>query len=98
MIEGLLQPAHLVFVLVVPLILFVLPFWRILAKAGYPAPLSLLALFPPAGVLLLFWLKLSGLRAPKHFLLQMFMNSEGQFIKFPRKNENCESVTGSENK
>ena len=59
MIEGLLQPAHLVFVLVVPLILFVLPLWRILAKAGYPAPLSLLALFPLAGLIILFWLAFS---------------------------------------
>jgi hypothetical protein len=41
-------------------------------------------------------LKLSGLRAPKQFLLQMFVNSEGQLFIFPRKNENCESVAGSE--
>jgi hypothetical protein len=40
--------------------------------------------------------KLSGLRAPKQFLLPMFGNSEGQLFIFPRKNENGESVAGSE--
>jgi hypothetical protein len=41
--------------------------------------------------------KLSGLRATRHLLLPMFVNSEGQLFKFPRKNENHESVAGSEN-
>jgi hypothetical protein len=59
MIGGHLSPTELAIVLLVPLVLFVLPFWKILAKAGYPAPLSLLALFPPAGLLLFFWLAFS---------------------------------------
>ena len=59
MIEGLLQPSHLILVLIVPLLLFVFPLWRILAKAGYPASLSLLAVFPLLGWFILLWLAFS---------------------------------------
>ncbi len=35
---------------------WVFPLWRIIGKAGYPAPLSLLAVFPAVGLILLWWL------------------------------------------
>jgi hypothetical protein len=38
--------------------------------------------------------KLSGLRAPKQFLLRMFVNPEGQLFIFPRKNDTFESEAG----
>jgi hypothetical protein len=59
MIEGLLAPQHLIILLLVPLLLFVLPFWKILAKAGYPASFSLIAMIPLAWFILLFWLAFS---------------------------------------
>jgi hypothetical protein len=55
MIEGLLQPTHLVVILIVAFIIIV-PFWRILAKAGYPGAISFLALIPFVSILMLFWL------------------------------------------
>jgi hypothetical protein len=36
--------------------LWVLPLWRIVAKAGYPPFISLLAIFPAIGLILLWWL------------------------------------------
>ncbi len=62
MIEGLLQPAHIVVLslLVFPTMLcIILPLWRILVKAGYPGPVSLLALVPIIGVVVVFWLAFS---------------------------------------
>jgi hypothetical protein len=62
MIEGLLQPAHILvlFLLVFPTVLcVVLPLWRILVKAGYPGPVSLLAPVPVIGVVVIFWLAFS---------------------------------------
>ena len=44
-----LWPYFLIFMVAV-----VVPFWRILGKAGFPPWLSLFALFPPAAVLLLY--------------------------------------------
>jgi len=37
-------------------IIIVIPFWRILKKAGFHPAISLLALFPPLGIVLLFFL------------------------------------------
>lgn len=41
-------------VLLLVLFFMVLPFWRIFAKAGFPAPLSLLMLVPLVNLLMLF--------------------------------------------
>jgi hypothetical protein len=38
------------------LFLWVFPLWRIIGKAGYPPFLSLLAIFPAVGLILLWWL------------------------------------------
>jgi branched-subunit amino acid transport protein AzlD len=54
---DLLQPWHLVVLLVMFLpitLIAVVPFWQIFKKAGFPAPLSLLMLVPPAGLVILF--------------------------------------------
>ncbi len=57
MIEGLLQPTHILILFPLVFVLFIrLPFWRILAKAAYPRLMSLLALIPLVGVVLVFWL------------------------------------------
>ena len=37
-------------------LLFVLPFWRIFSKAGFPGTLSLLMLLPIVNVIMLFYL------------------------------------------
>jgi hypothetical protein len=37
-------------------IIVVIPFWRILKKAGFHPAISLLTLFPPLGIVLLFFL------------------------------------------
>jgi hypothetical protein len=58
MLEGLLQPSHLLIILL-PFLFVLLPLWRILAKAGYPGPLSLLALIPIVGLVIIFWLAFS---------------------------------------
>jgi hypothetical protein len=42
-------------VLVVVPALLVIPFWRILPRAGLPAPLSLVSIIPP-GPLVLLWI------------------------------------------
>jgi hypothetical protein len=36
--------------------LWVFPLWRIIGKAGYPSPISLFAIFPVFGLILLWWL------------------------------------------
>jgi hypothetical protein len=36
--------------------LWVIPLWRIVGKAGYPPFISLLAIFPAIGLILLWWL------------------------------------------
>ena len=38
------------------LFLWVFPLWRIIGKAGYPPFVSLLAIFPVVGLILLWWL------------------------------------------
>ncbi len=35
-------------------IIFILPFWRIFKRAGYPGPIGLLAIIPFAGIVLLY--------------------------------------------
>jgi type VI protein secretion system component VasK len=44
-----------------PLLLFlwVYPLWRIIGRAGYPPAISLLAIFPAVGLILLWWLAFS---------------------------------------
>lgn len=41
------------------LFLWVFPLWRIMGKAGYPPSLSLLAILPAVGLMLLWWLALA---------------------------------------
>jgi hypothetical protein len=59
MIEGLLQPTHILILFPLFALLALLPLWRILAKAGYPGPISLLALIPLVGIVIDFWLAFS---------------------------------------
>jgi hypothetical protein len=42
--------------LAILLFAWVFPLWRIIGKAGYPPSLSLLAVFPVVGLILLWWL------------------------------------------
>jgi hypothetical protein len=49
------SPWYLV-LLALLLFLWVFPLWRIIGKAGYPPFLSLFAIFPAVGLLLLWWL------------------------------------------
>ena len=49
------SPWYLV-LLALLLFLWVFPLWRIIGKAGYPPFLSLLAIFPAVGLILLWWL------------------------------------------
>ena len=49
------SPWYLV-LLALLLFLWVFPLWRIIGKAGYPPSLSLLAIFPAVGLMLLWWL------------------------------------------
>jgi hypothetical protein len=63
---------------------------------------STIPVVPRKGSMALFatlqvWGKLSGLRAPKQFLLRMFLNSSRQRFKILRKNEDGERVASSEN-
>lgn len=51
---DLLQPWHLLVLLTVSFFLFVLPFWQIFKKAGFPAPLSLLMIVPFVSLILLY--------------------------------------------
>jgi len=39
--------------------LWIFPLWRIIEKAGYPPFISLLAIFPVVGLILLWWLAFS---------------------------------------
>ena len=50
-----LSPWYLV-LLALLLFLWVFPLWRINGKAGYPPFLSLFAIFPAVGLILLWWL------------------------------------------
>jgi hypothetical protein len=49
------SPWYLV-LLALLLFLWVFPLWRIIGKAGYPPVLSLFAIFPAVGLILLWWL------------------------------------------
>jgi hypothetical protein len=49
------SPRYLV-LLAVLIFLWVFPLWRIIGKAGYPPFLSLFAIFPAVGLILLWWL------------------------------------------
>jgi hypothetical protein len=46
--------------------LWVVPLWRIVAKAGYPPFISLLAIFPAIGLVLLWWLAFAHWPAERH--------------------------------
>jgi hypothetical protein len=61
MIDGMLQPLHLLFFLLLLAfgLLTVVAWWRILAKTGNPGPLGLLMWVPVLNVALLFWLAFS---------------------------------------
>jgi hypothetical protein len=48
-------PWHLA-LLALALFLWIFPLWRIVKKAGYPPFLSLFAIFPALGLILLWWL------------------------------------------
>jgi hypothetical protein len=50
-----LSPWYLV-LLAVLIWVWVFPLWRIVGKAGYPPSLSLFAIFPALGLILLWWL------------------------------------------
>lgn len=52
------SPWHLA---LLPLLLFlwIFPLWRIIERAGYPPAISLLAIFPAVGLILLWWLACS---------------------------------------
>jgi hypothetical protein len=67
MFENLLQPSHLVVMLVLvgAGIIFIFPWWMIFSKAGFPGPLALLMWVPLINVILLFWLALT--RWPNSF-------------------------------
>jgi hypothetical protein len=52
------SPWHLALLGLV-LFLWVFPLWRIIGKAGYPPFVSLLAIFPAVGLILLWWLAFS---------------------------------------
>ena len=43
-----------IFILLIWVIVFVVPFWRIFPRAGWPAPLSLLMLVPLLNLVLLW--------------------------------------------
>ena len=58
----LFQPMHLVILLLVGGIwgiVFIVPFWQIFKKAGLPAPLSLLMVFPLVNLAMLYVLAFS---------------------------------------
>jgi hypothetical protein len=58
----LFAPMHLVVLLVVSAVwgvVFVVPFWQIFKKAGLPAPLSLLMIFPLVNLAMLYVLAFS---------------------------------------
>jgi hypothetical protein len=61
MIDGLLQPFHVLFFLLLLGfgLLTVVAWWKILAKTGNPGPLGLLMWVPLLNVVLLFWLAFS---------------------------------------
>jgi ATP/ADP translocase len=62
-----LQPWHLIVLGTVGLVIFVLPFWQIFRKAGFPPALSLLMLVPFVSIIVLFVLAFSdwpALRRP----------------------------------
>ena len=46
------------YAIAIPLLLFlwVFPLWRIVGKAGYPPAISLVAILPAVGLILLWWL------------------------------------------
>ena len=51
---GSLSIAHW-FVILLLMVLWVVPLWRILKKAGYNPGISLVALLPPVGLIVLWW-------------------------------------------
>lgn len=56
--EGLLQPTHLFFLILILLMIafYVIPFWQICKKAGFRPWLSLLLLVPLINALALYYL------------------------------------------
>ncbi len=53
---GIAMIVFALFAAVIGAVLTVIPFWKICAKAGFPAPLSLLMLVPVANVILPFYI------------------------------------------
>jgi hypothetical protein len=43
-------------IVIIPIVITVIPYWKICTKAGFPGPLSLLMLVPVANIILLFYL------------------------------------------
>jgi hypothetical protein len=43
-------------IVIIPIVITVIPYWKICTKAGFPGPLSLLMLVPIANIILLFYL------------------------------------------
>jgi hypothetical protein len=61
----LFQPWHLIILMIcsgLPVVL-VIPFWQIFKKAGMPAPLSLLMVFPLVNLIMLYVLAFSTWKA-----------------------------------
>jgi hypothetical protein len=46
----------ILFIVIIPIVITVIPYWKICTKAGFPGPLSLLMLVPIANIILLFYL------------------------------------------
>jgi hypothetical protein len=58
----LFQPMHLLVILIISVmsgVIFVVPFWQIFKKAGLPAPLSLLMVFPFVNLIMIYVLAFS---------------------------------------
>ncbi len=45
----------LLFLMLIPIILIILPFWKIFSKAGFSGALSLLMLIPIVNIIVLFF-------------------------------------------
>ena len=56
MFDGLFQPSHLFLIFALFFPVYLVPLWRILAKAGYPGWISLFAIIPFGVVAIAFWL------------------------------------------
>lgn len=59
MLLGLLEHFLILLILIGGCAIFVFPWWKIFAKAGFPGPLALLMWVPVVNLVLLFWLALA---------------------------------------